>query len=160
MPVRRFVATPVPGATAHGSVFVWRCISLPLKTWPPKPRKQKVWGRGSTNTEPGAVATGFLSETLSIVGRPNTEPGAVATGSFPRRSTMTIKNLGNEAMSVEPGRSVLTCIWDVDLSEPWEPAGLRCLCLGADACTEVRSQRSTRSLRLPVLYLCDAVPIR
>src|SRR6266545_5310446 len=40
--------------TAPGSVFVHRCISLPLKTRPPKPRKQTVRQRESTNTEPGA----------------------------------------------------------------------------------------------------------
>ncbi len=53
---------------------------------------------------------------IRIVQHRLTEAGA--TGSFPGRPIMTIQNLGNEAMSVEPGRSVLSCIWDVDLSEP------------------------------------------
>ncbi len=47
-----------------GSVFVWRCSSLPAEDMK---RKQKLWHRGSTNTERGAVATWSVTITNELI---------------------------------------------------------------------------------------------
>ncbi len=53
---------PDPVATAPGSVFVWGCSSLAAEE-----RKQKLWHRGSTNTERGAVATWSVTITNDFI---------------------------------------------------------------------------------------------
>ena len=71
-----------PVATAPGSVFVRRRVSLSLKVLQCTPDqnparwlcKQKVWHRGSMNTEPGAVATGLLTWDSSWLARISVAP--------------------------------------------------------------------------------------